>query len=152
MEPTSAIAVSLALGASAAAGNEEVSESIKDAYAALKHLIQKRYPNVSIGQLERAPSSKSRRAVVEEDLLEADAGRDSEVIAVSQKLVDQILEYAPQFAGVHLDDAIAARVRLTDVDQTGQGVKITHGTIMGDISIGSIVAHPDYKPPRSGRS
>jgi hypothetical protein len=38
------------------------------------------------------------------------------------------------------------------VDQPGQGVMIGHGRIAGNISIGSIVAHPDYKPPRGGRS
>jgi hypothetical protein len=45
MEPISAIAMSLALGAGAIAGKEAVSALVKDAYAALKGLLKSRYPN-----------------------------------------------------------------------------------------------------------
>ncbi len=64
MEPISAIALSLALGAGALAGKEVVSAVVKDAYTALKDLIKKRYPKVSVDQLEEAPELKNRRAVV----------------------------------------------------------------------------------------
>jgi hypothetical protein len=37
---------------------------VKDAYTALKDLIKNRYQKVSIEQLEQAPESKRRRAVV----------------------------------------------------------------------------------------
>src|SRR5437868_4288859 len=50
MEPISAIALSLAVGAGAIAGKEAVSAVVKDAYTALKDLIKSRYPKVSIGQ------------------------------------------------------------------------------------------------------
>ena len=73
MEPISAIALSLALGAGAIAGKEVVSGLVKDAYAALKDRIKQHYPKVSVEQLEEAPQSKSRRAVVEEDLANAGA-------------------------------------------------------------------------------
>src|SRR5947208_2380298 len=66
MEPISAIALSLALGAAGIAGKEVVSAMVKDAYGAVKELIKKRYPRVSVDQLEQAPESKNRRAVVEE--------------------------------------------------------------------------------------
>jgi hypothetical protein len=44
MEPISAIALSVALGAGAVAGKEAVSAVVKDAYATLKTLIKDRYP------------------------------------------------------------------------------------------------------------
>jgi hypothetical protein len=44
MEPISAIAMSLALGAGAVAGKEVVSALVKDAYGKLKDLIKNRYP------------------------------------------------------------------------------------------------------------
>ena len=46
MEPISAIATSLALGAAAIAGKEIVSAVVKDSYSKLKELIQQRYPKV----------------------------------------------------------------------------------------------------------
>ena len=80
MEPISAIALSVALGAGAIAGKEVVSGVVKDAYAALKGLIRSRYPTVSVEQLEQAPSSKNRRAVIEEDLANSEAGKDGELV------------------------------------------------------------------------
>ena len=79
MEPIGAVALSLALGAGAVVGKEVVSALIKDAYTALKDLIRNRYPKVSIEQLEQAPESKNRRAVVEEDLSSSGAGQDTEL-------------------------------------------------------------------------
>ena len=81
MESISAVAIGLALGAGAIAGKEVVSALVKDAYAQLKGLIRARYPKVSLDQLEQAPESKSRRAVVEEDLTHAGAGQDAELLA-----------------------------------------------------------------------
>ena len=51
MEPISAIALSLALGAGAVAGKTVVSELVKDAYASLKNLVKSRYPKVSVEQV-----------------------------------------------------------------------------------------------------
>jgi hypothetical protein len=46
MEPISAIALSLALGAGAIAGNEVVKALVKDTYDKIKDIIKKRYPKV----------------------------------------------------------------------------------------------------------
>ena len=54
MEPISAVALSLALGAGATAGKEVIGGLVKDAYTALKDLIKNRYPQVSLEQLEQA--------------------------------------------------------------------------------------------------
>ena len=74
----SAIALSLALGAGATAGTEAVKDVVKDAYDALKNLIKSRYSKVSIDQLEQAPETNNRRAVVEEDLSKVGAGEDAD--------------------------------------------------------------------------
>jgi hypothetical protein len=58
MEPISAIAMSLALGAGAIAGKEVVSAFVRDAYTSLKGLLRSRYPKVSVDHLEQAPESK----------------------------------------------------------------------------------------------
>ena len=75
MEPVSAIALSLALGAGAVAGKEIVSGVVKDGYAALKALVKSCYPGVSVEPLQQAPELKARRAVVEDDLGKSGAAK-----------------------------------------------------------------------------
>ena len=154
MEPISAIAISLALGAGAIAGKEVVSAVVKDAYGALKELIRKRYPKVSIDQLEQAPGSNSRRAVVEEDLAATDAGQDAELHAAARKLTELIQQHAPGAAaaiGVDLKDVAAANLRLADIAASGTGVKVERGTFAGDIDIRGVRAGvPPSDPAKNG--
>lgn len=143
MEPISAIALSLALGAGAVAGEAVVSELVKDAYASLKNLIKSRYPKVSVEQLEQAPDSKNRRAVVEEDLTVAGAGQDAELASAAQMLIKLIEQHAPTAAaaiGVDLKDVSSANLRLADIAASGTGVKVEHGTFTGDIDIRGVRA------------
>ncbi len=143
MEPISAVALSLALGAGAVAGKEFVSALVKDAFTALKDLIKRRYPKVSIEQLEEAPASKSRRAVVEEDLAGYGAGQDAELVAAARTLIELVQQHAPTAAaaiGVDLKDVAAANLRLADITASGTGVKVEHGTFTGDIDIRGVRA------------
>ncbi|MCH8876164.1 MAG: hypothetical protein IIA89_05000 [Chloroflexi bacterium] len=109
MDPITTMVVSaLALGA--AAGLKPTAEqAVKDAYAALKALIQRKYANVSLAQLEEAPESESRRAVVEEDLAKTNAGEDEELLRQAKELLDTIQTHAPEAAGaigIDLEDII----------------------------------------------
>lgn len=143
MEPISAVALSIALGAANIAGKDVVSSVVKDAYAALKSLVKNRYPTVSIEQLEQSPESKSRRAVVEEDLTSAAAGQDPELLAAAHKLTELIRNQAPQTAaaiGVDLKDVEAANLRLADIAASGTGVKLEKGKFSGDIDIRGVRA------------
>jgi hypothetical protein len=143
MEPISAIAISLALGAGAAAGKEVVGAVVKDAYGKLKTLIMTRYPKVSIDQLEASPASKNRRAVVEEDLTAAGAGQDAELLTAAHKLTELIQQHAPGVAGVvgvDLKDVAAANLLLADIVASGTGVKVERGTFTGDIDIRGVRA------------
>jgi len=134
MEPITAIAISLALGASATAGTEVVKAVVKDAYDKLKGLIKSRYPEVSLDQLEQAPASKSRRAVVE---------KDPELAAAARTLTELIQQQAPGVAasiGVDLKDVEAANLRLHDIAASGTGVKVDKGKFSGDIDISGVRA------------
>jgi HEAT repeat protein len=117
LEPISSIAISLAVGAGVTAGKEVVSALVKDAYSKLKELVRSRYPKVSVDHLEQAPESKARRAVVEEELTAAGAGKDAELVAAAHRLVE--------LAG------IAAEVT---------GVKVERGNFTGDIEFAGVVA------------
>jgi hypothetical protein len=154
MEPISAIALSLALGAGAVAGKTVVSELVKAAYASLKDLIKSRYPKVSVEQLEGAPESKNRRAVVEEDLTASGAGQDTELAAAAHTLIKLIEQHAPAAAaaiGVDLKDVSAANLRLADIAASGTGVKVEGGTFTGDIDIRGVRAgmRPGDSPKRN---
>ncbi len=142
MEPINAIVTALALGAAAAA-KDVASQAIKDAYAGLKQLIARRYPKVSLKQLERAPGSKSRRGVVEEDLQAANAAQDGELAALARELADLIQQHAPGTAaaiGVDLKDVEAANLRLADIVAAGTGVMVEKSRFSGDIEIRGVRA------------
>jgi hypothetical protein len=153
MEPISAIALSLALGAGATAGKAVVNEVVKDAYAALKGVIKSRYPAVSVEQLEQAPQSKNRRAVVEEDLANSDAGKDGELVEAANRLIELVRTQAPGAAaaiGVDLKDVEAANLRLRDIAASGTGVKLEKGRFSGDIDIGNVRAGVKRDDPAPG--
>jgi hypothetical protein len=143
MEPISAIAISLALGAGATAGKEVVGAVVKDAYSKLKELVRSRYPKVSVDHLEQAPESKARRVIVEEELTAAGAGQDAELVVAAQKLIELIQQHAPDAAaaiGVDLKDVSAANLRLADIAAAGTGGKVERGTFTGDIEIKGVRA------------
>ena len=151
MEPISAIALSLALGAGAIAGKAVVSELVKDAYASLKNLIKSRYPKVSVEQLEVVPESKSRRAVVEEDLTTSGAAKDTELATAAHTLIKLIEQQAPAAAaaiGVDLKEVSAANLRLAEIVAYGTGVKVEHGTFTGDIDIRGVRAGVPPSEPK----
>lgn len=152
MEPISAIVTALALGAAAAA-KDVASQAVRDAYVGLKALITRRYPKVSVEQLEQVPQSKSRRGVVEEDLQAANAAGDAELAAAARQLIDLIQRHAPGTAaaiGVDLKDVEASSLRLADVAATGTGVKVERGTFTGDIDIRGVRA--GVSPSEPGKS
>jgi hypothetical protein len=64
----------------------------QDTYQLLKGMILRKYASakVSIAQLEAAPESKARQAVVEEDLRMAGADQDEEVLALAKLLLETI--------------------------------------------------------------
>ena len=154
MESVSAIAISLALGASAITGKEMVGAVVKDAYSKLKDLVRTRYPGVSLDQLEQAPESKNHQVVVEEDMTASGAGQDAELLAAAHKLVELIQQHAPETAaaiGVDLKDVAAANLRLADVAASDAGVKVERGTFTGDIDIRNVRAGvPPSGPAKSG--
>jgi hypothetical protein len=153
MEPISAIALSLALGAGAVAGKEIVSGLVKDGYTKLKELVKARYPDVSVEPLEKAPESKARRAVVEEDLGKSGAAKDSELVETAQKLIELVRQQMPGAAaaiGVDLKDVEAANLRLRGIIASGTGVKMEKVRASGDIEISDVSAGGKWDGPATG--
>jgi hypothetical protein len=144
MEPITAIVTALALGA--AAGLKGTTEQlIKDGYTSLKTLIKSKFPqaNASVDQLEHAPASKARQAVVKEDLTREGAGHNAEILEQAKTLLDVIAQRAPQTAeviGVRLTDITGASLRIADVLSSGSGVSVAGADIGGDINIEGVRA------------
>ena len=154
MEPITAIVTALALGA--AAGLKGTTEQvIKDSYTTLKVLIKRKLPQASssVDQLEQAPDSKTRRAVVEEHLTNEEAGHNAEILEQAKALLDLIAQRAPNTAetiGVSLRDITGASLRIADVLSSGSGVKVEGADIGGDISIQGVRAGQQGGPHPNG--
>jgi hypothetical protein len=142
MDPLTSIVTALAAGA-AAALQSTVEQVVKDSYAALKGLIQRKYTKVNIDELEANPSSRNRRGVVEEDLKAVRADQDAEVLQHAQALLEAIQRQVPQIVtaiGVELKDIEGAALAIRRVIATGTGVKIEQGKFSGDITIEDVHA------------
>jgi hypothetical protein len=142
LDPITAIVTAVALGA-ASSLKEVTAQSVKDAYAGLKALIQRKYAKVPLAQLEEKPDSKSRRAVVEEELTEAGAAPDKELLQHAQAVLNAVQQQAPEMAaaiGVDLGEVKGAALRIADVIASGTGVKVKKGEFTGNIDISGVRA------------
>jgi hypothetical protein len=141
MELVNAVVAALALGA--AALQEVSAEAVEDAYGGLQALIQSRYAQISLAQLEANPESRNQRGVVEEELAVAGAEHDEELLRQAKALMDAVQRHAPQTAvaiGVDLEEIKGAALRIGDVIASGVGVKVRKGDFSGDIDISGVVA------------
>jgi hypothetical protein len=142
MDPLMSPVTALAAGG-AAALQSTVEQVVNDRYAALKGLIQRKYAQVDVNQLEANPSSKSRQGVVEEDLRAAGADTDAEVLQHAQALLEAIQRQAPYIIaaiGVDLQDIQGASLAIRRVTATGAGVKVEKAKLTGDITIEDVRA------------
>lgn len=152
MDPLTSIVTALAAGA-AAALQSTVEQVVKDAYAALKGLIQRKYPQVPVALIEPQPVSESRRAVVKEDLAKTAAATDAELLTQAKALLDALQHQAPETIGaigVDLQAIKAASLTIDDIIATGTGVKVTQAEVSGDITIRGVRAGgPGGAPPNA---
>lgn len=141
MEPISAtIATALALGASAALKSTAES-AIKDAYAALKTLVKRRYAAETVDALEKKPQSDTRREAVKEDLDGSGAEQDVELLSCARQLMELVKQRAPEAmaeVGVSIEDVTASSVRISDVISSGGAVRVARTQVSGDIDISNI--------------
>lgn len=143
MDPISVVVTALVAGA--AAGVKPAAEqAVKDAYAGLKALIQRKWQQVSVSQLEANPTSEARQAVVKEDLTQANAANDRDLLTAADKVLDAVAQHAPEVArsiGVRLEDIKSGgSLRIRDVVAGDAGVDVRKADIHGDIDISGVRA------------
>jgi hypothetical protein len=147
MDPITIVVTAIAMGAAAAA-KPMAEQAVKDGYAGLKALIQRKYASAtdSLNQVEARPDSEARRAVLQEDLESGNVAEDEEVLRQVEALSEAIASHAPEVAaaiGVDLEDIKAGALRLKDIVASGTGVKVRKGEFSGDIEIEGVRAGQD---------
>lgn len=150
MDPITSIVTALALGAVAAL-KPAAEQAVKDAYGSLKLLIKRKYQKVSVDQLEEAPESQARLAVVTEDLGNANVGTDEEVLRKAKELLDAVQTHAPDAGvafGVDLKRIKAFSLHIERVIASGGGVSVGDAEIKGPIVIRDVESGMTGQPPK----
>ncbi|GHO77049.1 hypothetical protein KSD_48200 [Ktedonobacter sp. SOSP1-85] len=155
MDPISIIVTALVSGAVAALKPTDESV-IKDGYAGLKALIQRKYEQVNIPDLEKNPASKSRQAVLQEDLEATTAGQDEDIIRQAKALLDAIQAHAsdaPKAVGLDLEDIKGASLTAEHILAQGNhatGIKAKGLDIRGDVTFRDVTARSgEDAPPKN---
>jgi hypothetical protein len=152
MDPVSIIVMALISGA-AAALKPTTEQVIKDAYADIKALIQRKFAQVNVAPLEEKPASKARQAVVQEDLESAGAGQDEELLTKVQALLVAIQTHAPDVpraVGLDLEDIKGASLSVERILAEGTnatGVKAKGLEITNDIRFSDVTARSGEDTP-----
>lgn len=140
MDPVTMIVTALAMGAASGAPSVGA-QAIKDAYAGLKTLIVRRFGNKpdaqkAVEDLEKKPESAGRKATAEEELKDAGAGDDAEIIAAAQTLMKALKDHGvagAQNFNAHAEGGSAIGQGKKNVIATGGSV-INKGKVNGDIN------------------
>lgn len=143
MDPVSIIVAALAAGAEAAL-KSTAAQAIKDAYSGLKALIQRKYGHASVDALERKPNSETKQLSVREDLTDAGAGTDQELLDRAKALLDAVKTHdraAAAQLNINLDEVEAAYFKLKDAAATGDvNVGVKKSTFSGGIDMEGLTA------------
>ena len=127
MDPVTIIVTALTLGAVAGL-KDNAADVVKDAYSGIKTLILRKYGDVGLSGLEKKPESQAKKDSVAEDLEDAGAGEDEELLRQAQALTHLVEQYAPETAAevnVKLADMKAiGSFRIEDLKATGDQAKI----------------------------
>ncbi|MHC4740759.1 MAG: hypothetical protein ACYS8Z_02540 [Planctomycetota bacterium] len=142
MDPIGIIVSALASGA--AAGLKPTAEkAVKDAYDGLKSKIQRKYGRVDLMPIENKPQSRSKRESVAEDLVDAGAAADRELLELAKVLIDTVARHDKATAtviGVDLEEVKAAYLDIKKVTASGSGVRVKKSEFEGGIDIGEVNA------------
>jgi hypothetical protein len=137
-------AVVAVLAAGAAAGlKDDVAQAVRDAYSGIKAWLHAHYPKVDLWPLEERPASSAKQASLAEDLTNAGASNDDELLRLADVLFTTIHQDAPQAAtsiGVDLEDVRGAFLIIRNVRAGSVGVRVRSVEVTDGIEISGIDA------------
>ena len=135
--------ITAALAAGAAAGLTKVAaQVVTDAYWRLKEAVTARFPQlgVHVQALEARPDSQNKQASLAEELTDAGAERDADLVRLAEALLEVIQKEAPEAAvraGVDLQRVrTGGSVEIEDAEGGDVGVRGRDWDVRGDIKIG----------------
>jgi hypothetical protein len=123
MDPVSAIVAALVAGATEAA-RPMATQVVKDAYEGFKALIVRKFSKSStpLRGVEEKPASEARQIALKEELTDAGADRDAEVLSALQDLIATLRQHTPQGVA-HLTATVSG------------GISVQGGTFQAPVSI-----------------
>jgi hypothetical protein len=149
VDPISTIVMALTAGAASVA-----TSAVKDTYAGLKGLIERRYSSVPLDVLESDPASAARQTVVSEELNKTHAASDPEVLELAKTLLHAVGEAEPGMAdaiGVDLERIRAAELTIERILAEGSaatGVQAADVEVAGTVSISDVEARGSAEPKK----
>jgi hypothetical protein len=148
MDPVTLIVAALAAGA-ATGLKDTAATAVREAYSALKAFLSHRYGKVRIDDVESKPESEAKRESLTEDLTEAGAAKDQELLDLARQLVVALRENdasAGQVIGVDLDHLEADFVKIGKVSSTGTGVRAADVRLKGGFEVDDVNAGREAGP------
>jgi len=142
VDPLTIVVAAIALGAQEGV-RETVAAAVKDTYAGLKRLITDRYKGVDPTAVENKPSSDAKRASLQEDLKDAGAEQDADLLAAAKAVIEAVRADNPEAGdaiGVDLERIEAEALRIQNVQSTGGGVRVRDAKVSGPIDISGVSA------------
>ena len=149
MDPVTLIVGALAAGA-ATGLTDTATQAIKDGYAALKAWVGSRYPGVSTAGVEKKPEEDVRRASLESELRDEDAGSDEELVKLAKALLAAVEESKPApdgTTGLILRRVWADTIDAEDIEATGGGTAVdAEDVTVKNFKMKNIKAHGTGSP------
>ncbi len=141
MEPIATIVTAL-VAAAVASAKDVVGQAVKDAYAGLKALILRKFGDKAdvaraLEQVEKKLDSDARRAVLAEELKEAGAGQDAELVKQAQALLDLLKQQGLSPGTTYTATLTGSGAIAQDHSAAaGAGGIAIGGNVQGDVSTG----------------
>jgi hypothetical protein len=142
VDPVTIVVAAIALGAQEGV-RDTAKQVVKDAYAGLKRLISERYKGVDPTSVETKPTSEAKRASLEEDLKDAGADSDVDLLAAAKAVIEAVRAENPQAGepiGVNLEEIEAEAIRIQNVWSSGGGVQVRGAKVSGSIDISNVTS------------
>jgi hypothetical protein len=142
VDPVTIVVAAIALGAQEGV-RDTAKQVVKDAYAGLKRLISERYKGVDPTSVETKPTSEAKRASLEEDLKDAGADSDVDLLAAAKAVIEAVRAENPQAGepiGVNLEEIEAEAIRIHNVWSSGGGVQVRGAKVSGPIDISNVTS------------
>lgn len=140
MDPVTLIVTAIVAGVAAAA-KPTAEQAVKDAYAGLKALIQRRFADKgdvtpALEQVENKPESAGRQEMLKEELDEAGAGQDSDVLEAARELLALLQPQGADQSQIATADHGSAAATGRGAAAVGDGNIQLTGDIEGGVNLG----------------